>query len=334
MAPPPPAGDGYVPMTEKATDANSTETHYTQGNVLSKISEGIPAQLGVTPDEVTTEALGETNVDEFHVGGGAATLHVLDKLNIKSSDRVLDIGCGLGGPSRRCALQYGCTVIGVDLTKEFVEAGSAINAFKTIQGELQDRVKLVLGDATCLDPAVFPSNSIDKAYSIHVAINIEAKYKLASEIFRVLKPGGRCIFFDQMATLGPHWAPRSFVACCSDRKLAKSVNDVMPYPMPWATQSEDSHCATAAEYKTAFSNAGFKLITELEEDRTEDMLAFMNAAQKKMMLHFIGNFTMSPPPLGIHVVLGPEFVTKIGNYKSAVVNGQLAVVELVFEKPV
>ena len=43
----------------------------------------------------------------------------MDKLDIKSTDTILDVGAGLGGPARFVADKYGCKVIGVDLTKKF-----------------------------------------------------------------------------------------------------------------------------------------------------------------------------------------------------------------------
>merc|ERR1712039_212834 len=146
--------------------------------------------------------------------------------------------------------------------------------------------------------------------------------------------GGRCIFFDQMAAPGPFpGASAGWPLCCGESKMMEDVNEVMPYPLPWATDVSGSYCASVQEYKAAFSAAGMKIITELEEDRSKEMLEFLGAMQKKMMYYFVSNFTTSPPPLGLHVVMGDDFKTKIGNYKSAISSGQLVLVELAFEKP-
>ena len=69
-------------------------THYAHGDLLSAISSGIE-KLGKTRDTVTVEDLAP--VDEFHVGGRAASDDFLSQLGWTDADHVLDLGCGLGG---------------------------------------------------------------------------------------------------------------------------------------------------------------------------------------------------------------------------------------------
>src|SRR5262245_42980445 len=59
-------------------------------------------------------------VDEFHSGGRNATVRLAQLAQISNGERVLDVGCGIGGPSRYLASQLGCQVIGLDFTAEFV----------------------------------------------------------------------------------------------------------------------------------------------------------------------------------------------------------------------
>merc|ERR1712013_198039 len=118
-------------------------------------------------------------------------------------------------------------------------------------------------------------------------MNIQDKFKLASEVYRILRPGGRCIFFDQMASNGPFATSAGWLPCCGDRSSGLDVNKALCYPLPWATQEEESHCAPVEEYKAAFNAAGFKLVANLEEDRTSDMLSALSAAQKRMIMYFV-----------------------------------------------
>jgi len=45
-------------------------------------------------------------VDEFHIGGREATQDFLKQLDICKGHKVLDIGCGIGGPSRFVASHF------------------------------------------------------------------------------------------------------------------------------------------------------------------------------------------------------------------------------------
>jgi cyclopropane fatty-acyl-phospholipid synthase-like methyltransferase len=39
------------------------------------------------------------SVDEFHIGGREATVHLAEKIDLKADVTVLDIGSGIGGPA-------------------------------------------------------------------------------------------------------------------------------------------------------------------------------------------------------------------------------------------
>jgi len=67
----------------------------------------------LTPDDLAP-------VDEFHSGGRNTTVRLAQLAQINGSERVLDVGCGIGGPSRFLASKFGCKVTGLDFTAEFV----------------------------------------------------------------------------------------------------------------------------------------------------------------------------------------------------------------------
>ena len=57
------------------------------------------------------------------------------RVSIKDYSRVLDVGCGIGGPARYLAHTYGCRVDGIDLTPELIETARVL----TKRCELADR---------------------------------------------------------------------------------------------------------------------------------------------------------------------------------------------------
>jgi cyclopropane fatty-acyl-phospholipid synthase-like methyltransferase len=76
------------------------------------------------------------------------------KITLTQDSRVLDIGCGLGGPARYLANSYGCRVDGIDLTPELIETGQVL----TERCGLSGRVVLRIGDALDLP---YPDEAFD-----------------------------------------------------------------------------------------------------------------------------------------------------------------------------
>ena len=91
--------------------------HYGRGDITKPILDGLKS-AGIDIDGLSLEDLAP--VDEFHIGGRAASEYVLAKLALTPDHHVLDIGCGIGGTARFMAKSYGCRVTGIDLTPEFI----------------------------------------------------------------------------------------------------------------------------------------------------------------------------------------------------------------------
>ncbi|MBV8505036.1 MAG: class I SAM-dependent methyltransferase, partial [Alphaproteobacteria bacterium] len=92
------------------------ETHYTRKDLGDVILAALK-QAGKDLDHLTPDDLAP--VDEFHGGQRQATIKLADLAGLRGGERVLDIGSGIGGPSRFLASRYGCQVEGIDLTAEF-----------------------------------------------------------------------------------------------------------------------------------------------------------------------------------------------------------------------
>jgi hypothetical protein len=98
--------------------------HYASGDLMARIDAAL-TRAGV--DSAKPSAADLPPVDEFHIGGGSATEAFANKLNFKGSDRLLDVGCGLGGPARYFANRFGAHVTGIDLTPEFIEVATELS---------------------------------------------------------------------------------------------------------------------------------------------------------------------------------------------------------------
>src|SRR4029077_3303697 len=64
-----------------------------------------------------------------------------------AADRLLDLGCGLGGPGRFLVDQYGCSVVGADVLPLRIDIAQTL----TDKPGLTDRISYRVGDAIDLD---------------------------------------------------------------------------------------------------------------------------------------------------------------------------------------
>ena len=96
--------------------------------------------------------------------------YAIERLEIGPGTRLLDVGCGIGGPSRLAAT-YDAQVTGVDLTPEFVDAATTL----TERVGLSETATFV---ATPGETLPFGDGSFDAALMVHVGMNIPDKLAL------------------------------------------------------------------------------------------------------------------------------------------------------------
>lgn len=227
--------------------------------------------------------------DEFHIGGRVATDALLEAGALPPGGHVLDLGSGLGGTARYLAARHGHRVTGVDLVQEHVAAARWLTELL----HLEDRARFVR--ASVLD-LPFPDGSFDAAIQLHVAMNVADKSALFREVRRVLLPGTPYAIYDVM---GAPDAP-------------------VELPVPWASEPEQSHLAEPQTYVTLLEQAGFRIL------HVRDRRSF--AAR------FLGRLLGRPdppPPLGLHLVMGPDADAKLGHMAAAVERAVVTPVEIV-----
>ena len=70
--------------------------HYGDGDLGDRILNGL-REVGVDTDQLTIEDLAA--LDQLHAGFLPATRYLLEQLELDDQTRLLDVGCGIGGPS-------------------------------------------------------------------------------------------------------------------------------------------------------------------------------------------------------------------------------------------
>lgn len=273
---------------------NDVAQHYGDADLLSRILSALEAD-GYDLERLQSEDLAP--VEEFHIGGRESTKYAVAKMSLTAAQRVLDIGCGIGGAARYMASAFGCNVNGIDLTPEFISCGQDL----TKRLRLQELVKLDVASALDLP---FRDGVFDAAITLHVAMNIEDRKSLYHETARVLKPGATLCIFDVMRK--------------SDAKLT--------YPVPWATTAETSFLKTPEQMNTLLEDAGF-VVREVE-DRSSMALAFF----KKRLASTPTAIDNKPSALGVHLVMKERAKEKFENTLSNIQNGYIAPVQMIAVK--
>lgn len=138
-------------------------------------------ELGKTGDNLSVEDL--ISFDQFHPLSTSALDEAVKQLGISSSNHLLDIGAGVGGPARYLAYRYGCFVTGVELHPQMCSA--AIEW--TQKTGLSKQVNFFQGDIIKINL----NQMFDHWLSIGVFLHIRDRSTLFSKCLNLLKPGGR-----------------------------------------------------------------------------------------------------------------------------------------------
>ena len=114
-------------------------------------------------------------------------------MQIHANDLILDVGCGIGGPARLLASEYGCRIVGINTSKKQLKTAIRV----TKEKNLEDRVKYVGANAETLP---FPVGCFDKVWTMNMFYHIRDKGLAVNEFYRVLKPNGVLAFDDWTIT--------------------------------------------------------------------------------------------------------------------------------------
>jgi SAM-dependent methyltransferase len=117
-------------------------------------------------------------------------------LELGAESRLLDVGCGSGGPALRLAELTGAEVVGIDLLEEGIATATRLAG----ERELSDRARFVRADAS--GPLPFADGSFEAIISIDVMCHLPNRFEILREWHRVTAPGARILFTDPTIVTG------------------------------------------------------------------------------------------------------------------------------------
>ena len=266
--------------------------HYARGDVGAAIIAALEA-AGKDVSRLSLDDLAQ--VDEFHARGRAATVELMAALGLSAGMRVLDVGSGVGGPSRYVAATYGCHVVGIDLTEEFCRAAALLSE----RAGLGDRTEYRPGDALATP---FADGAFDAAYTQHVAMNIADKAGLYAEVSRVLKPGARFGIYD----------------------LLQGDGGEVLYPVPWARDPATSFVVRPGELRALLEAAGFDVVSW--RDTAAEARLWLEQMHARMA-------EPDPPPNTLRLLFGDEAQAMVQNLSRNLLEERVVPTEAICRTP-
>lgn len=120
---------------------------------------------------------------------------IASKLQLDENFKVLDMGCGVGGPLRSIVSFSGADVSGVTINAYQVHRAKTITS--KLSPFMQSKCHYVQGDFTKIP---FDDNTFDAIYTIEAMVHKMDRSQAFNEAYRVLKPGGLFLNIDWVMT--------------------------------------------------------------------------------------------------------------------------------------
>lgn len=112
-----------------------------------------------------------------------------EKAEIKSGQKVLDAGCGVGGSVIWLAKNIDADITGITISEPQLEKAKQLAIKNGVQGKTHFLLRDYLKTG-------FPNNSFDVVWGIESICHADNKEDFLREAYRILKPGGKIVVCD------------------------------------------------------------------------------------------------------------------------------------------
>jgi len=129
--------------------------------------------------------------------GGPGNVAKLLKDTCPEGKRILDIGCGIGGPALEMASTFGAEVVGIDLEAPLIARATADAVARGLEDQCQFQT-------VSLGALPFPDESFNIVISSGAITQTPNKHELYAEILRVLSRGGYLSCYEWMGSDKEH----------------------------------------------------------------------------------------------------------------------------------
>ena len=232
--------NAWLDMSRKAgPDSNAYDHTETVNDYYSLCSELM--QFGwneslhfapLTPEETLEEAI----VNHQRL--------MIERLELHEEMRIVDIGCGVGGPMRRVARESGATVVCLNNNKQQLDEARRRN----LKAGLDHKAEYI--ECNFMGMSMIEANSFDAGYAIESTCHAPDKQRAFAEIFRVLKPGA--LFWGQEMCMTGKFDP--------DNSCHRAIRDKLMLGIAL------KDIASFSQVDRALESVGFQVIEARDRD--------------------------------------------------------------------
>ena len=270
---------------------DNIHNYYSPNDLYNQILNGLD-KLGKDLSSLSIDDL--QPVDEFHIRGDKATKELIQLSGFTSDMHILDVGCGIGGSTRRLYHDIGCTVTGIDLSDQYIDTAERLTSLLGMESHVSFKA------ASALE-LPFGDKTFDGAWSLQMNMNVEDKLGWLKELYRILKPGTQAVLYEVCA----------------------GTQTPVYFPVPWAQDSSMSFLIQLADFKALIQQSGFE-VTHWN-DRTDSALEAFSQVTKP-----VGEVAL--PPLGVHLLVGNDIKTKAYNLRRNLEENRVSLIETLVTK--